>query len=620
MALIAVYVAGIALFDEGLLRGGAIGFAGIIVLMMEPLAVRHANASPALKAVLWSIDIVLLVGFVYCIYLFFTVYEDLWDGVRMFEPFETAVAGFGVAVVIELTRRTFGSVLATICLLMLVYAIFGASLPWIFRHSGYAVDEILGTVWYSFDGVFGTPTGIVATIVLVFIVFGATLEGTGAAAILLKIATAATAGIRGGTAQSAIVASALFGTISGSTVANVVGTGVFTIPMIKRQGFPNAFAGAVEAAASSGGQFTPPIMAAVVFLMAELIGTPYLVICAAAALPAFFYYASLFASVYVEAVRRGIQPMPESERQRLTPNDALQAMRFVVPIAVVIIVLFIGRSPAMAGFWALIAAIVVGVALDPELRRKPARFLEPLARGGHNCARIMIAVGAIGIVIGVINTTGVGLRFAAAIVSIGDGSLWLALLLAMVACLILGMGLPTLPAYLIIVLVMGPAITKLGIPALLVHLFVLYYGVLSNITPPVAIAAYAAAPIAGANPMMTGLQAVRIAAVGFIIPFVLVYNPSLSLVIGFEWLPFLWIIVRLPVSIWLIATAFSGHDTAGLSAWERGLRLVCGFGLLWTDVTIAAVGFVAGIAIVVFGWLRKSTRPLAAAAPSEPGD
>ena len=185
----------------------------------------------------------------------------------------------------------------------------------------------------------------------------------------------------------------------------------------------------------------------------------------------------------------------------------------------------------------------------------------------------------------------------------------IALVLAMVACLILGMGLPTLPAYLIIVLVMGPAITKLGIPALLVHLFVLYYGVLSNITPPVAIAAYAAAPIAGANPMMTGLQAIRIAAVGFIIPFVLIYNPSLSLVIGFEWLPFIWIMVRLPVASWLIATAFSGYDSTRVSGLERGLRIICGFALLWSEIAVAAIAFAIGLVLLTLGWLRKSPQP-----------
>ena len=639
LALLAVYVAGIALFDEGILRGGAIGLSGIVVLLTEPLARKREAASAGRKALCWSIDLILLVGFVYCIHLFFVVYEDLWDGVRIFAPFEIAAGAFAVAVVVELTRRTFGPVLALICVLVLVYALLGPDLPWIFRHAGNTIDEALGAVWYSFDGVFGRPSGIVAGIVLVFIVFGALLEGTGAAAILLKVATVATARVRGGTAHSAIVASALFGTISGSTVANVVGTGVFTIPMIKRQGFPNAFAGAVEAAASSGGQFTPPIMAAVVFLMAELIGVPYLTICAAAALPALFYYVSLFATVYTEAVRRGIEPMPVAERQRLTPDDWLQSLRFVAPIAVVVIVLFAGRSPAMAGFWALFSAIATGLLLDlaafarrrtaaegdaPTLMRGVvlpylSSVVRALDRGGRACARLMIAVGAIGIVIAVVNTTGLGLRFASMIATIGGGSLWLALALTMLACLVLGMGLPTLPAYLIIVLVMGPAIAKLGIPELLVHLFVLYYGVLSNVTPPVAVAAYAAAPIAGANPMTTGVQAVRLAIVGFVIPFVLIYNPSLALVVEFAWLPFLWLIVRLPLAIWLVASGLTGFDAARIGTAGRGARVGLGFAVLVTEIWIAGAAFAAGLAIVAHGRLRarRAAPPAAVARRAE---
>ena len=396
--------------------------------------------------------------------------------------------------------------------------------------------------------------------------------------------------------------------------------------MIKRQGFPNAFAGAVEAAASSGGQFTPPIMAAVVFLMAELIGVPYLTICAAAALPALFYYLSLFATVYTEAVRLGIAPTPIAERQRLTADDCLQSLRFVVPIVVVVAVLFAGRSPAMAGFWALFSAIGIGFLLDliafvvrggsatrisfstllsDVVVPYVSKLVVALDKGGRACARLMIAVGAIGIVIAVVNTTGLGLRFASMIATIGDGSLWLALALTMLACLVLGMGLPTLPAYLIIVLVMGPAIAKLGIPVLLVHLFVLYYGVLSNITPPVAVAAYAAAPIAGANPMTTGVQAVRLAIVGFVIPFVLIYNPSLSLVVGFEWAPFVWLMVRLPLAIWLIASGLTGYDAYRLGAAERGLRVVSGFAVLVTDVAVAGGAFAIGLAVVGYGRFRK---------------
>ncbi len=603
-ALIVIYVAGIALFDEGIQRGGAIGIGAVILLLSNPLARRYPEAPAVIRAGLWLFDVVLLVAFLICIHLFLSVYEDLWDGVRIFEPHEIAIAGLGVLVILELTRRTIGPVLAIICLVALVYATLGPWLPWFLRHGGAAFQELIGAIWYSFDGVFGLPTDIVSRIVLIFIVFGAVLEATGASAVLIRVAVWATWRIRGGSAHAAIVASALFGTISGSTVANVVGTGVFTIPMIKRQGYPNAFAGAVEAAASSGGQFTPPVMAAVVFLMAELIGVPYLVICAAAALAAFFYYVSLFATVYTEAVRRGIRPLPIEERPELSRTDLIQSAGFVVPIIVLIAVLFAGRSPAMAGFVGLLAALVTGVLVNPEMRREPSRLLQTLVKAGQRCGQIMMAVGAIGIVIAVVNTTGLGIRFAGMIAEISEGTVWLALLVTALACLVLGMGLPTLPAYLIIVLVMGPAITKLGVNELLVHLFVLYYGVLSNITPPVAIAAYAAAPIAEANPMMTGFQAIRIAAVGFIIPFVLVYNPSMSFVVDFEWISFLWIMVRLPVAIWLIATGATGCELGPVGTVERILRTACGFLILLPVTSVEIIALAAGVGLVIWHRVR----------------
>ena len=604
LALFAMYSSGIALFDEGALRGGVIGISAVIILLSRPLAVRHKGASPRLKVLFWVIDLLILVVFVYTIFSFFSIYETLWDGVYILETPELIVGLFGTLTVIELVRRIFGPILAIICGLVIIYALFGARLPSIFAHAGFTFEETMRAVWYSFDGVFGRVTGIVSTIVLVFIVFGSILEGTGAGAILLKIATSLTAGIRGGTAHSAIVASALFGTFSGSPVANVVGTGVFTIPMIKKQGFPNAFAGAVEAAASAAGQFTPPIMAAVAFLMAELVGLPYLTIATAAALPAFFFYCSLFATVYAEAVRRGIKPIPESERQTITRHDWLQSLKFLIPIIVVVLVMLLGRSPAMAGFWALISALVIGFILEPELRRHPLQLIGNFKKGGRGCAQIIIAVGSIGIIIGVINLTGVGLRFANLVVSISEGSLFLGLLLTMLACLVLGMGLPTIPAYLIIVLIMGPAITKLGVPLLLVHIFVLYYGVLSHITPPVCTAAYAAAPIAGANPMTTGLQASRLAVVGFLIPIVLIYNPSLSLVVGFAWLPFIWIILRLPVAIWSIASSLVGVDAERLSIIERLLRFAIGILVLVPDIRVEIAAFIIGIGIFVFHRLR----------------
>ena len=343
--------------------GGAIGSAVIITLALKPLAKEFGGTSHGRRLFLWLVDIVILVAFVFTLFNFSDVYESLWDGVIILETPTLIIGFFGAMVVIEMVRRNFGIILPIICLLALVYAHFG-DLPGIFGHKGFSFEEVIETTWFSFSGVFGRPTDIVSSIVLIFIVFGAILEATGATEILLKIATAATAKIRGGTAHSAIVASAMFGTISGSPVANVVGTGVFTIPMIKRQGFTNAFAGAVEASASSGGQFTPPIMAAVAFIMAELIGQPYALIAIAAAIPALFYYFSLFAAVYAEAVRLGIEPTPKEMRPTITAADWLESIRFFVPLIIVVVVLFTGRSAAAAGFWATVSAVVTGIVVD----------------------------------------------------------------------------------------------------------------------------------------------------------------------------------------------------------------------------------------------------------------
>ena len=606
-SLLICYVAGIALVDENTVRTAAIGFGVIIVLLSEPLAARYADASNVKKALCWAIDAILLFGFLFVIYWFLITSERLWDGVFEFETIDIATGYFGLMVTLELTRRTFGIPLALVAILFLGYALFGQSLPWFFQHAGIDLVEIIRTTWHSFDGVFGRPTGIVAGVVLIFVVFGAMLEETGAGAILLRVSMTVTAGIRGGPAHAAIIASALFGTMSGSVMANVVGTGVFTIPMIKKRGFSPAFAGAVEAAASSGGQVMPPVMAAAAFLMAELTGTPYLTICVAALFPAIFKYLSIFAQVYTEAVKLGIGSIPKSEREKLSRHDWVQSLRFVIPIVALMAVLIIGRSPAMAGFVALITAILVGVAMDDEIRLRPLRLLKPFASGGYQAARIMVAVGSIGIILGVVNETGVAIGFASLLQSVGEGSLFLALLLAMIGSLILGMGLPTLPAYLIIVLIMGPAIVKLGLSVLTVHMFVLYFGVLSSVTPPVALAAYAAAPIAGSRPLETAMQSLRISLVGFLIPFVFAFNPSLLIVESFDVGAFVWVIARLMATVWMIATAFAGYDLRGrIGVVFRIARFVAGIMVLLPHPMLEIGGIAACIVLYGFDWFRRS--------------
>ncbi len=615
LACAAIYGAGpFPFIEQGIRLGGAIGSAVVITLVLKPLAKEFGGDSENKRILLWIIDVVILIGFLFTLFNFAEVYESLWDGVIILEAPTLAIGFFGTLVIIEMVRRNFGIILPIICIVMLVYAQFG-DLPGIFGHRGFTFEEVVEVSWFSFGGVFGRPTDIVSSIVLVFIVFGAILESTGATTILLKMATVATARIRGGTAHSAIVASAMFGTISGSPVANVVGTGVFTIPMIKRQGFTNAFAGAVEAAASSGGQFTPPIMAAVAFIMAELIGVPYIQIAIAAAIPAFFYYFSLFASVYAEAVRLGIEPLEEDQIPLLTKEDWIESMRFIVPLVVVVAVLFAGRSAAMAGFSAIVAAIAIGVCIDiisAEKRQHISAYgkqlVGALQKGGAQCAQIMVAVGSIGIVIAVVSLTGIAGNFGTLVAELAEGSLFAALAVTAIACLILGMGLPTLPAYLFIVLFVGPVIGQLGIPVLLVHMFVLYFGVLSNVTPPVAIAAYAAAPIAQSNPMSTGFQAIKISAVGFIIPFILIYYPSISIVIGFDWGPFMWILVRMPVAVWLVATAFIGCDQHTLPAYERILRTAAAVAMLIVDPTLQIGGLVVGVGLIALHRIRAKNK------------
>ncbi len=606
LAVGAIYGAGpFPFIEQGVRLGGAIGAAVIVTLTLKPLAKEFGRGDVVRRSVFWLIDTTLLTCFIFTLFNFAEVYESMWDGVIILETPTLAVGCFGALVVIEAVRRTFGVILPVICILMLFYAHYG-DLPGILGHRGFTFEEVVEVTWYSFSGVFGRPTDIVSSIVLIFIVFGAMLEATGATGILLKIATVITARIRGGTAHSAIVASALFGTISGSPVANVVGTGVFTITMIKRQGFGNSFAGAVEAAASSGGQFTPPIMAAVAFIMAELIGLPYIQVAICAAIPALLYYGSLFASVYAEAVRLGIQPLPKDQIPKLSARDWLESSRFLIPLIVVVAVLFAGRSAALAGFSALAAAVITGFVIDWMLRGGEDQrrlglgaIFDALRKGGVQCAQIMVAVGSIGIVIGVVSLTGVAGNFGALVSELAEGSLFVALLVTAVACLLLGMGLPTLPAYLFIVLFVGPVIGNLGIPALLVHMFVLYFGVLSNVTPPVAIAAYAAAPIAGSNPMSTGFNALRLAAVGFIIPFVMIYYPSISIVIDFNWAEFLWILARMPVVIWLVASALIGCDARLLRPHERALRATCGLIMLVELMPVQIAAYIIGIFLII---------------------
>ena len=612
IALVAIYTAAFGVIDEIYQRSLTVGFSVILTIVAMPLVSIHKPSSSLMKIAQWTIDIVLAFLMALSLFWFASVYDELESGLYSFLFNDMIVGAGGLLAVLELSRRAFGWPLTILCIFSIGYALFGEDLPWIFAHAGYDAETVMRTVWYSFDGVFGFIVITVISLIFIFIIFGALLEATGAGAVLLRIAISVTGGLRGGPAHAAVAASGFFGTISGSVSANVVGTGVFTIPMIKERGFKASFAGGVEAAASAGGQFMPPVMGAVAFVMADVTGISYLLIIAAALVPAMFYYASLFVAVWVEAKKNNIEAIPKEQRQKISKEDWKLSLMFFVPVLVIIGVLFSGRSPASAGLWATGAGAVMGFLLNPELRRRPMIYIDALSKGGEQCGRIMVAVAAIGIIVGIMNLTGLGIRFSNMILAFSGESLFIALFLVAMACMVLGMGLPTIPAYLIIVLIMGAAIENLGVPKILVHLFVLYYGVLSAITPPVAIAAYAAAPIAKSNPMTTALQAIKLSFVGFIVPFVFIYNPSLTLVVDFEWLPFGWILLRLALAIWLMTTALGGVDRTKLGPISRVLRIIFGISMLLNFLEIQIAAFVIGLLWLYFE-VRRARSPAQAA-------
>lgn len=595
LAALTLWTAVFGGLSEFLLRGIVLWAAGIAVVLLEPLGKARGVA----RWIAIPVDLLLAAVFSVAILWFLHLSEQLWSGLYILSGFDRGMAVAGLVTLLELTRRAIGAPLALLAGLALLYALFGDSLPWILRHAGYSLSAVAQTVWFSLDGVFGLAAAVMVSLVFVYIVFGAMLESTGAGANMLRVATRSTEGFRGGAAHGAVAASALFGTISGSVTANVVGTGVFTMGLMKRQGFRPAFAGGVEASASAAGQFLPPVMGAAAFLMSELVGISYLSICIAALLPALLFFGSLFLGVRLEASRQGMRPVPREARQPLQRRDLWQSLLFVVPIATILAVLASGRSPAMAGVLAILAAVVAGVLLNPDLRRDPMRLARGLASGGLAAARIMVAVGAIGILIGVLNLTGLGTRIAEAILSFGGDALLPSLILTMLASIVLGMGLPTLPAYLLIVILVGPALERLGVPLLAAHLFVMYFAVFSALTPPVALAAFAAAPIVNAPPTRIGLAAMRLSAAGFVIPFAFVYDPSLLILFADSTAATVLACARIALAIWMIATAFARFDTGPLPIGIAALRLATGLALVSVVTPLQVAGLAAAIAFVL---------------------
>ena len=597
-------------FPAIILRPIFVGAAVFLVLANNSFTSTFAQRWPNFKWLGRVIDVVILLFTWWVLWEYYDlqVSEEV-DGFGDVGMYDFSISLLAASLFIILSWKTWGRPLSIVGILALIYFYTGEYWPWIFETARVDLPETSEDLWFNQgDGILGTIMGIIIFTVFPFIMLGTMLERTGGGRSLIKLAVHVTKRFRGGPAHSAILASSLFGTMSGGAVTNVVATGVITIPMIKQRGFSPSFAGGVEATASSAGQIMPPIMGAAAFVMADLTGISYLTIIIAALVPALAYYTSLFTSVIFEARRLGVEVGSEDlDRPELQVNsqDFVNLSMIIIPVAVVITSLLQGLSAAGAGMTAFFAIIPLSF-FNPEVRQRPFIIIEALSYAGLTFGRLLMAIAVVGIVVAVLGATGLPKDFVVLIDAVSGGSLFLTLLVTGVAALMLGMGMPTLPAYLTIVLILGPAMQNLGLTVLAAHLFVLYYAVASSITPPVAIAAYAAASIAEAPPIRTAMMALRVGLVKFAIPFVFAYYPVILIVpvvfpegSSFQMVDFLTVLFRLLIFIYLISSAVIAFDQRRLPILETGLRIALAIlvmvtvpGIHWT-ATVIALAYIA---------------------------
>lgn len=543
----------------------------VLIFLYYPLGRKRENKSKgfiiACRIIDWIlIALALLIGFY--VVLNFDAYSQMMQNNQLTQ--EMFVLGIIVTLLtLESGRRVLGNVLPIIAIIAILYAYFGDKIPGLFGHRGYNAQRITLSI-FSDRGVYGTPIGTSATNVYLFLLFAAYLAVSGADQIFQDIAIAAAGRKRGGPAKMAVIASAFFGTISGSCVANVVSTGAFTIPLMKKNGYRAKFAGAIEAVASTGGQIMPPIMGAAAFVMADITGISYAEICIAAVLPAVMYYVCLFKMVDLESVRFDLKGLPEDQIPDLKQSLA-RGMKLFVPVAVLLIMMIgLKTTPMKAAIWSIAAILVLGF-LDKKDRMTIKGVVDGAVAAAKSLCAVVGACATAGIVVSVFSLTGLGLKFSNFIVQLGNNALIPSLILSMLVCAVLGMGLPTTAAYIVCATAIAPALTGLGVPVLAANLFLLYFASLSAITPPVAVASYAAAGIAEENPVKLGLTAVKIGITGFILPFAFALNPD-YITFHFDIQTLMTWLSGLVVA-YSLAIAFQGYVEKKITLVERAVYL-----------------------------------------------
>ncbi|MBQ3547391.1 MAG: TRAP transporter fused permease subunit [Clostridia bacterium] len=510
-----------------------------------------------------------------------------------FDNYQIIIAAVGVLCLLELCRRCVGIPIIVVAVAFMIYALFfGLQQPDFMRR---VVKLFSGIFYTTSTGVLSTPIATCSKYIAIFIIFGAFLERTGIADFFIKIANSVVGGFSGGPAKVAVVASALEGMVSGSSVANTVGSGAVTIPLMKKAGYKPEFAAAAEASASTGGQIMPPIMGAAAFLMAENMGVSYSNIVVRAILPAALYFLGVFIVVHLEAKKEGLRGLTKEELPRFLP--LLKQSYLLLPIIILIALVSSGaRSIAFAAAIAIIAAIVVGI-FNKENRITPKRIFEALAAGGQGMITVAVACGVAGIIAGIISITGLATQLMTAIVGLAGNNVIIALFLTMLACIVLGMGVPTTANYCIMAATCAPILMEMGVPAIAAHFFVFYFGIVADLTPPVALAAYAGAAIAQANPMKTAFTATKLAIGAFIVPYVFALNPAM-LFVNTVWYEVILICITAIIGMFGVSAALEGYLFTNMKWYERIVSAIGGLLLIYPGIVTDSIGL-GLIAIVV---------------------
>jgi TRAP transporter 4TM/12TM fusion protein len=583
MSLFHLYTSGFGLLLAMKQRAIHLAFVLVLVFLLYPFSDKCSR-----NKIPWYDYVLAILGA--CVTLYMVVnFEEMVFRAGLPTRMDLFIGFLGIVLLLEATRRVSSPILPCIAIFFLFYCYFGRHFPEMFQHRGFNFTRIINHMYMGTEGVFGIPLAVSATFVFMFILFGSFLEQTGMGKFIIDLAMALAGHATGGPAKVAVLSSGLMGSISGSSVANVCTTGMFTIPLMKSVGYKPYFAGAVEAVASTGGQIMPPVMGAAAFIMAEFLGVPYIKVALAAIVPALLYYFAVMVQVHLEASRLGLRGLPREKLPKLWTLLKTKG-HLLVPLIGIVYFLLSGYTPLKAAYYGIL--ITVGVSyLNKETRLTPLKLKEALESGARGALGVACACATVGIIVGTATLTGLGLRIAGAIVAIAGGKLLPSLILTMVACILLGAGLPTTANFIVTSTMCAPALFQLNVPPMAAYMFVLYFGIAADLSPPVALAAYAGAGIAGDDPMKTGFTAVKLALAGFLVPYIYVYNPMLVLV-GFKPVPFTIAIITAILGVFLLGMGSIGFYRVKLAFWQRLLCFAGALGLLIPGVQSDILGLV----------------------------